>query len=76
MLYRKAIDKGEAPEALHGMLFWKVKSIILAGDKNKELLILLDKLITVYHEARRGNGELETGVERFILLCYSTFTRL
>lgn len=73
MLYRKAIDAGEAPEALHGMIFWKVKSMILVGEnhnwKNEELMKLLDDLITIYHEARRGKHELETGVEGFILQC-------
>ena len=71
MLYRKAIDEGEAPEALHGMVFWKIKSLILSGGnyvwKNDELLAVLDELITIYHEARRGKHELETGFEGFIL---------
>ncbi len=71
MLYRKAIDMGEAPEALHGMIFWKIKSILLSGGssywKKEELLRVLDELITVYHEARRGKHELETGLEVFIL---------
>ena len=71
ILYRKAIDKGEAPEALHGMIFWKVKSMILAGYggawKNEELLETLDRLVDVYHEARRGKHELETGLEAFLL---------
>lgn len=71
MLYRKAIDAGEAPEALHGMVFWKIKSLILSGGnhawKSDELLAVLDELITIYHEARRGKHELETGFEGFIL---------
>ncbi|MEK7184805.1 MAG: hypothetical protein AAB683_01565 [Patescibacteria group bacterium] len=71
MLYRKAIDGGEAVEALHGMVFWKIKSLILSGGnnvwKNDELLAVLDELITIYHEARRGRYELETGLEVFIL---------
>ena len=68
VLYRKAIDKGEAPEALHGMLFWKVKTMILnnQGD-NDELLKLADKLVTIYHDSRRGEYELETRLEAFIL---------
>ncbi len=68
MLYRKAIDKGEAPEALHGMLFWKIKSLILSNPSHKsELLALADKLITIYHDSRRGEHELETRLEAFIL---------
>ncbi len=71
VLYRMAVDNGEAPEALHGMLFWKIKSIFLAGGdynwKKEELLKTMDDLITIYHDARRGKFELETGLEAFIL---------
>ncbi len=71
MLYRKAIDKGEAPEALHGMMFWKVKTMLLAGYPGAyskvELQNLAERLVTVYHDARRGAHELETGVEGLIL---------
>lgn len=71
ILYRKAIDKGDAAEALHGMLFWKVKSMILNsifGEYSKEELYgLLEKLVTVYHDSRRGKHELETGLERLLL---------
>lgn len=71
VLYRKAIDRGEAPEALHGMMFWKVKTMIMnsyGGAYTKdELFNLAERLVTVYHEARRGKHELETGVEGLIL---------
>jgi DNA polymerase III delta subunit len=71
ILYRKAIDKGEAPEALHGMMFWKVKSMMMGGFGNAyskdELHSLADRLITTYHDSRRGVHELETGVEALIL---------
>src|SRR5574343_744648 len=30
MIYRKAIDQGEASEALHGMIFWKIKTILIS----------------------------------------------
>jgi len=72
VLYRKAIDKGEAPEALHGMLFWKVKTMIIGsyfGEYSKgEMYDLATRLVDVYHEARRGKHELETGLEALILL--------
>jgi DNA polymerase III delta subunit len=71
VLYRESIDRGEAPEALHGMIFWKVKSLILSGGnyawKKEELLKCAEGLIMLYHEARRGNGELETRLEAFLL---------
>lgn len=71
VLYRQLIDSGKVPEEIHGVLFWKAKTMLLAGGtynwKKEELLDFLDKLITVYHEARRGNGELESGVEGIVL---------
>jgi len=30
-LYREAIDAGKVPEEIHGILFWQVKSIVLAS---------------------------------------------
>jgi DNA polymerase III delta subunit len=32
VLYRRAIDLGTAPEELHGILFWQVKSMLLAKE--------------------------------------------
>lgn len=70
VLYRKAIDKGEAVEAIHGMIFWKVKTMILNGINGKDLYPTLEKLIDIYHESRRGKYELETKLEE-IILCHS-----
>ncbi len=71
ILYRQAINNGEAPEALHGMIFWKIKTILLSGVnsywKKEELIFALEKLIDIYHEARRGQVELENSLEIFIL---------
>lgn len=71
ILYRKAIDGGEAPEALHGMIFWKTKTMMLAGGgygwSIPELKKTMDDLVTVYHDSRRGAHELETGLEAFLL---------
>ncbi len=71
IIYRKLIDNGKVPEEIHGVLFWKIKSMILSGGtsnwKKDELMDFMDRLITIYHEARRGNGELETSLERLVL---------
>lgn len=71
MLYRKSIDAGEAPEALHGMIFWKVKTLILSGYggdwRKDELIKVMNELVVLYHDARRGRHELETGMEAWLL---------
>lgn len=71
VLYRQLIDSGKVAEEIHGVLFWKAKTMLLAGGtynwKDRELLKFIDELVTVYHEARRGRHELETGLEALIL---------
>ena len=71
VLYRKSIDMGEAPEALHGMIFWKVKTMLLSGFfsgwSESELKRAMNDLVALYHDARRGKHELETGLEAFLL---------
>ncbi len=71
VLYLEAIDRGSAPEALHGMVFWKLKTMLqrktFGAFSESELREFLKKLVTVYHEARRGRGEMKEGVEEFVL---------
>ena len=71
------------PEALSGILFWKIKSMILAGrsDPEKssdsmsrsakwteaELKKLSSKLVSLHHDAHRGLIDFQTGLEKFIL---------
>lgn len=71
VLYRESINRGEAPEALHGMLFWKLKSCLIADNyrvwKREEIIASLERLIDIYAESRRGLGDLEIKLEAFIL---------
>lgn len=91
VLLQKALDMGGVPEEIHGMLFWQVKSMILAlssktaGEaglnpfvfrkslsfaKNfteEELKNLSSRLVSIYHEARRGGDELAIALEKFVL---------
>lgn len=91
VLLQKSFDLGGVPEEIHGMLFWQVKSMLLAlssktaGEaglnpfvfrkslsfaKNfteEELKNLSSKLVTIYHEARRGGDELSIALEKFVL---------
>lgn len=71
IIYRQLIEEGKVPEEIHGVLFWKAKTMMLAGGNHTwggdELSRLIDDLITVYHEARRGVHELETGLEALLV---------
>ncbi|MDO8572768.1 MAG: hypothetical protein Q7S11_03320 [bacterium] len=91
VLLQKSFDAGGVAEEIHGMLFWQVKSMILAvssktaGEaglnpfvfrkslsfaKNfteEELKNLSSRLVSIYHEARRGGDELGMALEKFVL---------
>ena len=91
VLLQKALVSGGVPEEIHGMLFWQVKSMILAvssktaGEaglnpfvfrkslsfaKNfteEELKNLSARLVSIYHDARRGGDELAIALEKFVL---------
>ena len=70
-IYRKAIDSGQEIEAIIGMIFWKVKSMISATNtsvySDKELHKLLTDLIKIYHDSHRGLVDAELAVEQMML---------
>lgn len=76
--YQKALRKDIAPEAIHGAIFWKVKTALLAkknGGWNRdaknfseeELDKMLSRLVSIYHGIRLDGGEMETELEKFLL---------
>lgn len=70
ILYREAILRGAAPEEISGLLFWKIKMLILNGTKIftiEELKKRSSKLVDLYHKAHRGETDFTIGLEQFIL---------
>jgi hypothetical protein len=71
VLLIEAYARGAAPEALHGMLFWKLKTLLLQKTfrafTENELRAQIKTLVALYHEARRGKGELTEKLEAFVL---------
>lgn len=90
--YQKVLKEDLVPEEIHGILFWQVKTMILANSsktsieadlnpfvfkkakefsKNyseKELNEMSSKLISIYHDIRRGITEdLGLEIEKFLL---------
>ncbi|MFA6355052.1 MAG: hypothetical protein WCW65_01335 [Candidatus Paceibacterota bacterium] len=75
VLYNKSIREGVEPEAIAGVLFWKIKSMILNGSNIfniKELKNLSSKIISLYHKAHKGECDLSIGLEQFILTSLSS----
>ncbi len=69
--YLLLIEKGESPEALAGMLFWKIKTIITKNERSnfskKELTHASWKLVALYHAGHEGVGDMKIGLEQYIL---------
>lgn len=68
--YMREVAKDNAPEAVHGVLFWAAKDMTLKGSdaearsRGENLVALLAELP---HEARRRGEDLEYALERFLL---------
>ncbi len=66
--YMRALSRDEAPEAIHGVLFWGAKQAVLRGGAAEgRAAHLLAALAELPHESRRHGVELEYALERFIL---------
>lgn len=70
ILYREAIISGASPEEISGIIFWKIKMMILSGTKFftiDELKANSSALVSLYHNAHRGECDFVIGLEQFIL---------
>ncbi|MES2314595.1 MAG: hypothetical protein V4524_01510 [Patescibacteria group bacterium] len=70
-IYRQAVDSGLEAESIIGVLFWKIKSMIVAKSTSnystEELGSLAGDLIKIYHDGHRGLVDTELGTERLML---------
>lgn len=68
--YQEQLAEDAAPEAIHGVLFWGAKDMLLKSRDNlsigkaKQLIAALAELP---HEARRRGEDMEYALERFVL---------
>ncbi len=71
LLLMEAARREAAPEAIAGMLHWKVRDMLAKGERGKfttaELKDLSRRLVALYHDSHRGAGELSLLLERFAL---------
>lgn len=71
LLLGEALRAGVAPEALMGMLHWKVRDLLAKNTPGKftqaELKTISRELVVLYHDAHRGVGPLDLLLERFVL---------
>ena len=74
MLYRNAVSSGVAPEEISGIIFWKIKMMILNGTRiftSDELKKMSSLLVSIYHKAHRGECDFVISLEQFVLLSLS-----
>jgi DNA polymerase III delta subunit len=70
ILYRDAVALGAQPEEISGIIFWKIKNMVLNGTKSfsqDELKNQSSELVSLYHKAHRGESDFVIGLEQFIL---------
>ena len=66
--YEEALRAGHEPEALAGILAWKARSMLGRSSlKDERARKLSSDMVTLYHESRRGAGDLGLLLERYIL---------
>jgi len=70
ILCREALEKGVEPEAISGLLFWKIKTMMLGNNNlftKDELKNQSSAIVSLYHRAHRGECDFGIGLEQFIL---------
>lgn len=68
--YREAISAGIPPEEISGIIFWKVKTMLLNKNKifkKEELKKYSSQLVALYHKSHNGEVDFVIGLEQFIL---------
>jgi hypothetical protein len=68
--YQRELLNDAAPEAIHGVLFWAAKDMLLKSRATIEVARaqnLIATLTELPHEARRHGEDLEYALERFVL---------
>jgi hypothetical protein len=69
--YMREIEKGSAPEAVHGVLFWAAKDMFLksrvGSPERSRGAALIASLAELPHDSRRRGEDLEYALERFLL---------
>ncbi len=70
IVYREALKKGAAPEAVHGMVFWQLKQLLLKPVsmwKKERIEQALSECAVLPYKTRARGGDVEHALETFIL---------
>ena len=71
MLYRGVQEEGTVAEQIHGLLFWKVKDMLVKKQfrayEETMLKEMSSELVSMYHDAHRGLCDFSLALEAWIL---------
>ncbi|MSR71543.1 MAG: hypothetical protein EXS50_02670 [Candidatus Taylorbacteria bacterium] len=71
LVYLETVKRSIASEEVSGILFWKVKDMIVKKNTRiyspEELKKLSSRLVSIYHDAHRGLADFPTALEKFVL---------
>lgn len=68
IMFQEVAAHNDEMEPIHGMIWWKLKSMITANKKvSNEMKSLARELVKVYHESRLGGLEMRERLEKFFL---------
>jgi DNA polymerase III delta subunit len=71
MLYLRAQETGSVPEQIHGLLFWKVKDMLVKKNTRaydeSTLKTMSGELVSLYHDSHRGLCDFSLALEAWVL---------
>ncbi len=67
MMFQEVAHHSDEMEPTHGMIWWKLKDMILKNKKDESLKKMARELVSVYHESRLGGLGMGERLEKFFL---------
>lgn len=67
IMFQEVLHHSDEMEPTHGMIWWKLKDMILKNKKDESLKNMARELVSVYHESRLGGLGMRERLEKFFL---------
>ncbi len=67
IMFQEVAHHSDEMEPTHGMIWWKLKDMILKNKKDEGLKKMARELVSVYHESRLGGLGMSERLEKFFL---------
>ncbi len=67
IMFQEVLAHSDEMEPTHGMIWWKLKDMVLKNKKDESLKNMARELLSVYHESRLGGLGMRERLEKFFL---------